>query len=127
MYTLAVRREFIARHALIGGDWGRENLPNSHRFTLELQLMGDELDRHGFLVDIVEVDGHLDAVIDRYRDVLLNDLETFAGLNPSLEHFARILAQDLDARLHLPGMSGIKVVLWEDELAWASYTFGASP
>ena len=40
MYTLAVRREFIARHFLIGGDWGAENFPNSHHYVLELQLTG---------------------------------------------------------------------------------------
>ena len=27
MYTLAVRREFIARHFLIGGDWGPRTSP----------------------------------------------------------------------------------------------------
>ena len=40
MYTLAVRRDFIARHFLIGGDWGAENFPNSHHYVLELQLEG---------------------------------------------------------------------------------------
>ena len=40
MYTLAVRRDFIARHFLIGGDWGPENFPNSHHYILELQLKG---------------------------------------------------------------------------------------
>jgi 6-pyruvoyltetrahydropterin/6-carboxytetrahydropterin synthase len=121
MYTLAVRRTFIARHALIGGDWGRENFPNSHRFLLELQLGGKELDSHGFLVDILDVEKHLDGLIDRYRDQLLNDLPEFAGLNPSLEHFARILAQGIESRLADPGVSTIRVVLWEDDSAWAAY------
>ena len=52
MYTLGVRRDFIARHFLIGGDWGPENFPNSHHYILELQLEGRELDQHGYLVDI---------------------------------------------------------------------------
>lgn len=121
MYTLAVRRTFIARHALVGGDWGRENFPNSHRFLLELQLGGTELDSHGFLVDILDVEKHLDGLIDRYRDQLLNDLPEFAGLNPSLEHFARILAQGIESRLVDPGVSTIRVVLWEDDSAWAAY------
>ena len=38
MYTLGVRRDFIARHFLIGGDWGPENFSNSHHYVLELQL-----------------------------------------------------------------------------------------
>src|SRR6185503_12769297 len=59
MYKLGVKRDFIARHFLIGGDWGAENLPNSHHYILELQLAGKELDQHGYLVDIVDVEKHL--------------------------------------------------------------------
>jgi len=73
MYTLAVRRAFITRHALIGGDWGREHLPNSHSYLLELRLSAQELDEHGFLVHIVDVETHLDGVIERYGDCLLNE------------------------------------------------------
>ena len=73
MYTLAVRRDFIARHFLIGGDWGPENFPNSHHYILELQLDGLELDQHGYLVDIVDVERHLDELIVYYREKMLND------------------------------------------------------
>ncbi len=121
MYTLAVRRSFIARHALIGGDWGRENEPNSHGYVLELQLSGEALDAHGFLVDIVDVDQHLDELVGRYRDAMLNDLPEFAGLNPSLENFARILTLALTDRLREAAPASVKVVLWEDSSAWVSY------
>src|SRR5574340_1207944 len=121
MYTLAVRRSFIARHALVGGDWGRENEPNSHRYLLELQLGGEALDAHGFLVDIVEVERHLDEIVGKYRDLMLNDFPEFAGLNPSLEKFVRILTEAMAARLRGTGPASIQVVLWEDESAWAAY------
>ncbi len=68
MYTLGVRREFIARHFLIGGDWGPENFPNSHHYILELQLKGSDLDQHGYLVDIVDVEKHLDDVVGYYKE-----------------------------------------------------------
>ncbi len=121
MYTLAVRRNFIARHFLIGGDWGPENFPNSHHYVLELQLRADELDEHGYLVDIDHVSHQLDALIGYYSEKMLNDLPEFNGLNPSLEHFARILAVALDGRLRAPTLCGLKVILWENEDAWASY------
>jgi 6-pyruvoyltetrahydropterin/6-carboxytetrahydropterin synthase len=121
MYTLAVRRSFIARHALIGGDWGRENEPNAHRYLLELQLTGEALDKHGFLVDIVDVERHLDELVGKYRDAMLNDFPEFAGLNPSLENFVRILTGAIAARLRGRGLASVQVVLWEDESAWASY------
>lgn len=121
MYTLAVRRDFITRHFLIGGDWGPENLPNSHHYVLELQLQANELDQHGYLVDIVDVSRHLDELIGYYAEKMLNDLPEFHGLNPSLEHFSRILATALDARITANNLCGLKVILWENENAWAAY------
>ena len=121
MYTLGVKRHFIARHFLIGGDWGPENFPNSHHYVLELQLEGKELDQHGYLVDILDVDKHLDEIVNYYREEMLNDKPEFSGLNPSLEHFARILATSLSERIKAENIMMLKVVLWENESAWASY------
>ena len=44
MYTVAVRRDFIAQHYLIGGDWGAENELHSHHYQAEVQLEGAELE-----------------------------------------------------------------------------------
>jgi 6-pyruvoyltetrahydropterin/6-carboxytetrahydropterin synthase len=121
MYSLAVRRDFIARHYLIGGDWGPENDPNSHHYLLELQLKGRELDQHGYLCDIVDVEKHLDEIIGNYREGMLNDRPEFEGLNPSIEHFARILAESLNKRIRADNLTALKVVLWEHERAWAAF------
>jgi len=121
MYTLGVRRDFIARHFLIGGDWGAENLPNSHHYVLELQLEGKELDQHGYLVDIVDVEKHLDEIVEYYKEQMLNDKPEFAGLNPSIEHFARILATSLNERIKAANITELEVVLWENENAWVAY------
>lgn len=121
MYTLGVRREFIARHFLIGGDWGPENFPNSHHYTLELVLEGSDLEQHGYLVDIVDVEKHLDDIVGYYKEQMLNEKPEFAGLNPSIEHFARILAATLNERIKAKNITGLKVVLWEHANAWAAY------
>jgi len=121
MYTLSVKRDFIARHFLIGGDWGTENFPNSHHYVLELQMSGGELDGHGYLVDIVEVETHLDELVNYYKEQMLNEKPEFDGLNPSIEQFARILATSLSERIKAGNISLLKVVLWENEYAWASY------
>jgi 6-pyruvoyltetrahydropterin/6-carboxytetrahydropterin synthase len=121
MYTLGVKRDFIARHYLIGGDWGPENYPNSHHFVLELQLEGQELDQHGYLVDIVDVQNHLEEIVSYYRDQMLNDKPEFAGLNPSIENFSRILATSLSERILAQNITALKVVLWENDSAWAAY------
>jgi len=121
MYTLAVKRDFVAQHYLIGGDWGAENDWHSHHYALELQLTGLELDAHGYLVDIVTVERELDAIVGQCRDKTLNDLPEFNGLNPSIEHFTRIVCEALARRLNLPNLDSICVKIWENDIAWASY------
>ena len=121
MYKLGIKRDFIARHFLIGGDWGSENFPNSHHYVLELQLEGSKLDQHGYLVDIVDVEHHLDEIVNYYKEQMLNEKPEFEGLNPSIENFARILATSLSEQIKAENISEIKVVLWENESAWAAY------
>jgi len=124
MYQVAVKRDFVARHYLTGGDWGAENLPHSHHYLLEVQLEGSQLDRHGYLVDIVDIERRLAESVAYFRDRMLNELPEFAGLNPSIEHFARILAERLAAGLAAPNLSALRTVVWENEIAWASYRLG---
>lgn len=121
MYTVAVKRDFIAQHYLVGGDWGAENHLHSHHYQIELQLQGLDLDRHGYLVDIVEIEQALEGLVARYRDQALNELGEFAGLNPSLEHFSRILCESLAAHITAPNIKRVTVKLWENEIAWAAY------
>jgi len=119
-YTLAVTRDFVARHYLVGGDWGAENQRHSHHYRVEVQLAGGHLDEHGYLVDIVAVETHLEELVAYFRDQTLNDLPEFAGLNPSIEHFARILCQEILSRVKEP-LDAVRVKIWENDIAWAAY------
>ncbi|HZE21873.1 MAG TPA: 6-carboxytetrahydropterin synthase [Desulfobaccales bacterium] len=119
-YTLAVKRDFVAQHYLIGGDWGIENELHSHNYQFEVQLEGKMLDEHGYLVDIVALETHLDELVAYFRDQTLNELPEFAGLNPSIEHFARLLCRELLSRLKDP-LTAVAVRIWEDDVAWAAY------
>jgi 6-pyruvoyltetrahydropterin/6-carboxytetrahydropterin synthase len=121
MYTVAVTKDFIANHYLIGGDWGDENSPHAHHYALEVRIESETLDRHGYLVDIVEIEAALKDAVDYFRDSMLNDKPEFAGLNPSLEHFSRILSEKLLAGIEPPGSGALTVKLWENESCWAAY------
>ena len=121
MYTVAVKRAFVAQHFLIGGDWGAENKWHSHHYQVEVQLVGTTLDQHGYLVDIVNIETHLEALVSRYRDQTLNELPEFEGLNPSLEHFSRIFCQKIAERIQADNLQVVIVKIWENDIAWASY------
>jgi 6-pyruvoyltetrahydropterin/6-carboxytetrahydropterin synthase len=121
MYSVSVKHDFIAQHYLIGGDWGAENELHSHHYQAEVQLEGETLDQHGYLVDIVDIEQSLNALVARYRDHILNDLPEFEGLNPSIEHLSRILCQALAAQIQAININAVTVKLWENEIAWAAY------
>jgi 6-pyruvoyltetrahydropterin/6-carboxytetrahydropterin synthase len=119
-YAVAVRREFAALHYLIGGDWGAENELHEHHYLVEIRLEGTQLDRHGYLIDIDVVTAALEAQVDRYRGQTLNSLPEFAGLNPSLEHLARIIGMSLATTIDTH-IQVLTVRIWENEFAWAEY------
>jgi len=121
MYTVAVRRDFIAQHRLVGGDWGSENEPHTHHYVAEACCHGKQLDRHGYLIDICEVEARLDHLVDYFRDASLNSLPEFEGLNPSIEHFARIVCLDLGKKINVTALTALSVKIWENESAWAEY------
>lgn len=122
MYTVAVTRDFIANHFLVGGDWGAENFPHSHHYMAEISIQGNQLDQHGYLVDIVDIEAALDATVNYFRDSLLNEKAEFAGLNPSIEHFSRIINEQISAKIRPLGDASLTVKLWENATCWAAFT-----
>jgi 6-pyruvoyltetrahydropterin/6-carboxytetrahydropterin synthase len=120
IFTVGILRDFVAQHFLIGGDWGRENQPHSHHYRFEAVFEGARLDRHGYLLDIAEVEPRLDGIVERYRDRMLNELPEFGGENPALERFARIIADRIVTDLPAGHVTAITLKLWESEQAFAT-------
>ena len=120
MYTVAVSRGLIAGHYLIGGDWGAENEPHSHHYQVEVRLESAQLNEHGYLVDIVKIEAELQVIVDYFGDSMLNDLPEFEGLNPSIEHFSRIVCEKLLTAIKPPGTGRFSVRIWENESCWAA-------
>jgi 6-pyruvoyltetrahydropterin/6-carboxytetrahydropterin synthase len=122
MYSVAVQRDFIANHFLTGGDWGPENEAHAHHYVVEIRVSGRELDDHGYVVDICEIETVIEELVNRYRDQMLNRLAEFKGLNPSLEHFARIISDSISEKIQTGNLKSLTVKIWENDIAWAAYT-----
>jgi 6-pyruvoyltetrahydropterin/6-carboxytetrahydropterin synthase len=121
IYTVAVSRDFIAQHFLFGGDWGSENELHSHHYRVEVQLEGAELDRHGYLVDIVDIESALESLVAHYRDKSLNTLPEFKDLNPSIERLSKFFCDAFCDRIQAANIGSVTVKIWENEIAWAAY------
>ena len=79
------------------------------------------LDQHGYLTDICDIESTLDDRVAYYRDKMLNDLPEFDGLNPSIEHFARFICQNIVASIQTGHLESVSIKLWENDWAGASY------
>jgi 6-pyruvoyltetrahydropterin/6-carboxytetrahydropterin synthase len=121
-YTVGLLRAFVAQHRLVGGDWGNENERHSHAYRLEVVFEGEALDEHGYLLDIAVAEPALDALCDRYRDRMLNDLPEFDGKNTGIERFAAVIAERLAASPVVGGghVRALTVKLWESDTAYAT-------
>jgi 6-pyruvoyltetrahydropterin/6-carboxytetrahydropterin synthase len=121
MYTVSVKRDFVAQHFLLGGDWDSENQRHSHHYEVEVWLEGPSLNQHGYLVDVIDVEKNLDELVAHFRDKTLNQLPEFKDLNPSIEHFSRIICQALLKRITAANVKAVKVTVKENRIASASY------
>ena len=120
IYQVAVRRDFMARHRLIGGDWGPENTLHAHPYAVEVRLEGDRLDEHGYLVDITKIESCLDGILACIADATLNDLAEFTGLNPSIERLAEVFLRAVLACVANPPVRAVTIRVFENAGAWAS-------
>ncbi len=121
MYNLSIKEEFVAQHFLTVPDCGPENILHSHVYALEVLLQGAALDEYGYLVDIDLVKAAMGDMLSRFKDHTLNDDPAFAGLNPSIEHFSRIVCNALKRALRKTNLTHLTVKIWEDQHCWASY------
>lgn len=124
MYVLTVRDRFIAQYYLTVPDAGPEGQPHSREYGVELTFEGPELDDYGYLLDIDAAKAALREIKERYADRLINDLPEFEGTNPSVERFAREIAERITRAMDLEGatpVTTLRVTLQEDETAQAAY------
>lgn len=117
MYSVSLSREFIAQHYLTVPDPGPEGTLHSHRYTVEATFRGPELDEYGYLIDIDALEAALEAVVSSLADRTLNDLDAFAGSNPSVEHLARVVGDRLLDQVAPETASELVVRVHEDDVA----------
>ncbi|MAY75649.1 MAG: 6-carboxytetrahydropterin synthase QueD [Phycisphaerae bacterium] len=96
-YTLEVSHEFCAAHALTIS--GAHEPVHGHNFRVLATVAGDELDDDGLLCDFHTVHGVLVEICEPLNNVDLNAVDPFTSLNPTAEHIARYIADELAERL----------------------------
>lgn len=108
-FEIAATRFFSAAHRLRLYDGSLEPL-HGHNWQVRVTVGANRLDSIGVVMDFHDLQRRLDTVVGPMHNRHLNDLEVFAGRNPSTENVAVYIAQSLQ----LPeGITLLSVQVWE--------------
>lgn len=97
MFELTVERQFCAAHALV--IQGDREPTHGHNWTVTAQVSGDTLDHDGLLFDFHVIEKYLDQILQPFHNANLNECAPFDRINPSAEHVARYIAEQLQTRV----------------------------
>lgn len=93
MFALEIQTEFCAAHALV--IQGQREPIHGHNWHITATIAGDQLDADGLLVDFHEVERALVQITSPFHNQNLNEAPPFDTLNPTAEHIAQHIGQQL--------------------------------
>lgn len=97
MYAIEVHAELCAAHSIRIA--GTPEPLHGHNWRITAALEGTTLDDDGLLCDFHTVEATLREIIAPFHNNTLNALPPFDRLNPTAEHLARHLADELSRLL----------------------------
>jgi 6-pyruvoyltetrahydropterin/6-carboxytetrahydropterin synthase len=120
MYEIAVESHFDAAHFLRGYQGKCEAL-HGHRFRVVARISAAGLDDAGMAYDFTELKKHLNDILSKFDHICLNEVPPFDEINPSSEHLATTIYNELKEKLVLPPVSVSSVEVWESPQSCATY------
>jgi 6-pyruvoyltetrahydropterin/6-carboxytetrahydropterin synthase len=119
MYEVIITGVFAAAHQLRLPSGALEPL-HGHNWQVRAIFAGPELDQMGVLVDFTVIRPRVLEVLARLNDTYLNELSAFAECNPSAEHVARHIAEEI-GEFGRPAARLISVEVEEEPGCFARY------
>ncbi len=119
VWSLTVKGHFDAAHLLRGYD-GECSAIHGHTWDVEVTVEGEDLDGVGIVYDFKQLKADLAAALEPFDHVCLNEVTPFDLLNPTAENLARVLYEDLGARVG-DEVRLVEVAVWESPIARIAY------
>ncbi|MCA9302518.1 MAG: 6-carboxytetrahydropterin synthase [Phycisphaerales bacterium] len=113
MFTITVQTEFCAAHTISIA--GNPEPVHGHNWRVTAAVEAETLDEDGFVCDFHTVEDTLHEIITPFINNDLNATPPFDTLNPTAEHIAKHIADELAAHLDEPLAPHARV-------AWVSIT-----
>ena len=121
MFEISIQTTFSAAHRLRHYQGDCEAL-HGHNWKVEVTVASSGLNAIGLGIDFRELKQKTSKILSQLDHTCLNELPYFQELNPSSEHIARFLFNELKGELDVPPVSLKKVSVWESENSWVTYT-----
>lgn len=94
-----IKTHFSGGHHLRNYPGNCEN-PHGHNWKVKVTVRASQLDQIGIGIDFKELKKQVNTVLDQLDHRNLNDLPMFCSINPSSEHIAMFLFDQLKGPLH---------------------------
>jgi 6-pyruvoyltetrahydropterin/6-carboxytetrahydropterin synthase len=120
MFEISVQCTFSAAHRLRHYQGDCEAL-HGHNWKVEVTVESSELNPVGLGIDFRELKQKTSAILDQLDHTCLNEHPYFQEINPSSEHIAQFLFNELKKEINTPQVNLKKVSVWESENSWVTY------
>src|SRR5579859_6173151 len=120
MWEITQETTVAAAHQLRFAPGEGERL-HGHNWRIRAVVQAAELDARGFVLDFNDLGKTLRALVEPYEHVMLNDVVPFDDLNPTAENLARVVADNLAAKVDDARVRVVRVEVWENDVCSATY------
>lgn len=122
MYELTVIVEFEAAHRIVDYP-GKCNRLHGHNWSVEVTVKGKKLNELGMLIDFKELKKEVNKTIDKLDHVYLNELDAFVENNPTAEHIAKYIYEQLELSPLFVNNIKVKMIkVWESPKSAVTYS-----
>ena len=111
---------FHASHSL-KGNFGPACEVHPHDYRLDVAVGGNALTDGGILIDIVQLEGAVRGLVDRWDGRCLDELAELQGINTTVEALARFVHEHISRELRDYADFRLEVKVWESPTIWGAY------
>jgi len=120
MFEIKITSGFSSAHRLEDYNGECENL-HGHNWKVAVYIARTKLDSTGMVMDFKKLNDILEGFLEQIDHHCLNDLELFKNINPTAEHVAMVIYDNIFPEIQKENLRLRKVEVWETEGNSASY------
>jgi 6-pyruvoyltetrahydropterin/6-carboxytetrahydropterin synthase len=120
MWEISSETEIAAAHQLRFAPGDGEKL-HGHNWRIKATVRANELAKEGWVADFYVLGRVLRAIVEPWEHEFLNQIPPYDDLNPTAENIARVVADELAAKMDDDRVRVVRVDVWESATCCATY------